>query len=151
DAATARAVLSRSIPPPSALDSQVTKDLDAIVLRALERDPSARFETAEEFLSTLEKVPLAVATARSVGECVREHGGAQTVEWESGSFRSSSPRPSTLPLAEPRPPEEPVEIPLHVEEATVDPPTSHFKTPKALIAATSPEPEALDMARVRRL
>ena len=151
DPATARAVLSRSIPPPSALDPQLPKELDAIVLRALEREPSARFETAEEFLSTLESVPQAFATARGVGECVREHGGAQAIEWESGSFRSGTPRPSTLPPAEPDDQEIPVELPPHVEESTADPPTSRFETPKDLIAATSSEAEALDVTRIRRL
>jgi serine/threonine-protein kinase len=145
DAATMRAVLLRSIPPPSALAPYIPKELDAVVMRALERDPSARFQTAEDFLSSLEKIAVAVATARTVGECVREHGGAPAVEWESGSFRSSGAQPRTVSPAAPRPAEQPFQLPIHVEEATADPPTTFFETPKALIAATSVGPEAPDV------
>ena len=40
--------------PPSAYAPAVTQELDAIVLRALEKDPARRFADAEEFIAALE-------------------------------------------------------------------------------------------------
>ncbi|MEM9192056.1 MAG: protein kinase [Myxococcota bacterium] len=53
DAETMQAVLVREIPPPSKLNPNVSPELDAIVLRALERDPENRFPTAREMSRAL--------------------------------------------------------------------------------------------------
>jgi beta-lactam-binding protein with PASTA domain/predicted Ser/Thr protein kinase len=42
--------------PPSAFNGAVTPELEAVVLRALEKDPEARFPDAETFISALESV-----------------------------------------------------------------------------------------------
>jgi serine/threonine-protein kinase len=42
--------------PPSAYNAAVTAELDAVVLRALEKDPEQRFADAEEFIAALEMV-----------------------------------------------------------------------------------------------
>jgi eukaryotic-like serine/threonine-protein kinase len=42
--------------PPSALNPSVPAELDAVVLRALAKDPAARFADAEEFIAALEYV-----------------------------------------------------------------------------------------------
>ena len=47
-------VRSMPIPPPSAIDSRVPIGLDAIVLRALARDPGERYQTAAEMADALE-------------------------------------------------------------------------------------------------
>lgn len=71
DAATVRAVLRRPIAPPSTVDPFIPSALDAIVLRALERDPAKRFGSALELLAALEQLPIVPASARVVGEYVR--------------------------------------------------------------------------------
>lgn len=43
-------------PPPSALSPRVSRELDQLVLRCLEKDPRERFETARDLLSGLEDV-----------------------------------------------------------------------------------------------
>jgi serine/threonine-protein kinase len=48
DLAVLKAVQSRHIPPPARLNPDVPAALDAATLRALERDPQARFQTALE-------------------------------------------------------------------------------------------------------
>ena len=48
DAATLRAVLEQEIPAPSAVRPELSPLYDAIVLRALERDPERRFASARE-------------------------------------------------------------------------------------------------------
>ncbi len=41
--------------PPSQLDSQVTPQIDAVVLRALAKDPDARYQTAAEFKADVDR------------------------------------------------------------------------------------------------
>ena len=51
---TVMSVLSRPIPPPSRFAGSVPRQLDAIVLRALSRDPELRFASARELARALE-------------------------------------------------------------------------------------------------
>ena len=63
-------VLHHVVEPPSRFTPDVPPALDAVVLRALERDPSARFATTEAMATAIEDaVPL--ATPRRVGEWVK--------------------------------------------------------------------------------
>ncbi|HSZ70855.1 MAG TPA: PASTA domain-containing protein [Solirubrobacteraceae bacterium] len=48
--------VSATPPPPSALNAAVPPELDAVVLRALAKDPAERFADAGEFLAALEYV-----------------------------------------------------------------------------------------------
>jgi serine/threonine-protein kinase len=53
--------------PPSRLNPEVTPELEAVVLRALEKDPAARFADADEFIAALvaaaSRIPRAAAAA----------------------------------------------------------------------------------------
>jgi serine/threonine-protein kinase len=64
------AVLTGTIPPPSDVRADVPFDVDAIVLRALDKDPERRFQTAEAMADALE-VALSGASARRTGDWVR--------------------------------------------------------------------------------
>ena len=63
--AVLRAVQQSVIPPPARLNPDVPADLDAAVVRALERDPALRFQTAAEL-------------ERALAQCVLKH--AQSVD-----------------------------------------------------------------------
>jgi beta-lactam-binding protein with PASTA domain len=52
--------VSLAPPPPSELNPTVGPDLDAVVLRALAKDPAERFADADEFITALEHVRLAL-------------------------------------------------------------------------------------------
>jgi serine/threonine-protein kinase len=57
-------IVEEPVPPPSHVDPSVPRSLDAIVMRALERDPDRRFGTAQEMARALEAaVPSAAASA----------------------------------------------------------------------------------------
>ena len=56
DFATCERVLSAPIADPSELRAEVPKELAALVLKALARDPDRRFQTATDLLSALESV-----------------------------------------------------------------------------------------------
>src|SRR5207248_9247192 len=47
--------------PPSAYNPTVPPELDAVVLRALEKDPDQRFSDADEFIAALEAVRAQIA------------------------------------------------------------------------------------------
>ncbi|MCP3142598.1 serine/threonine-protein kinase [Pyxidicoccus xibeiensis] len=65
EVAVLRAVQQSAIAPPARLNPDVPADLDAIVVRALDRDPAARFQTAGEL-------------ERALAQCVLKH--ARTVD-----------------------------------------------------------------------
>jgi serine/threonine-protein kinase len=53
---TMKNVIGAEVPPPSRLRPEVPAALDAIVLRALARDPAERYQTAQEMADHLEEV-----------------------------------------------------------------------------------------------
>lgn len=65
----AASLLRGAIPRPSTVMPDLPADLDTIVMRGLERDASARFDTARDFAVALED-SVGVASARQVGEWV---------------------------------------------------------------------------------
>ncbi|MBU8896905.1 protein kinase [Corallococcus sp. M34] len=66
EVAVLRAVQHSLIPPPARLNPDVPADLDAAVMRALQRDPNARFQTASELERALAQS--ALQHARSVDD-----------------------------------------------------------------------------------
>jgi serine/threonine protein kinase len=82
DLDTLRLVKEMEIPPPSARNPGVKRALDAIVMRALERDPERRFGSAGEMGDALETVVLRErystrALARKVRELADHHEPGQ--------------------------------------------------------------------------
>lgn len=70
DVAILKTVLEAEIPPPSTLNPAIPQSIDKIILKALERDPEARYETAEQMAIDLEGV-LPPSPGRQVGQWVR--------------------------------------------------------------------------------
>lgn len=64
-------VLTKTVPAPSDLRSDVPSAVDEVALRALNRDRTVRFATAKEFALALEAA-LPPATASRVGSCLLE-------------------------------------------------------------------------------
>ena len=79
DAETVTRVLFEPVRAPSHVRSSVSPSLDAVVLRALERDPTRRFTTAEEMALALE-VALPPASAQTIGQWVRAMAGDELEE-----------------------------------------------------------------------
>ena len=48
--------VSSSAPPPSTINSDVPPELDAVVTRALQKDPAFRYQTADEFKADLTRI-----------------------------------------------------------------------------------------------
>jgi serine/threonine-protein kinase len=64
EGAVVGSVLNSKIEPPSTLEPTVPGSLDEVTMRALDRDPAARFESARQMATALEaSVPLASASA----------------------------------------------------------------------------------------
>jgi serine/threonine-protein kinase len=65
-----------SVPPPSSIVPGLSERMDHLTLRALERDPSKRFQTAREFAIELENAG-PMSNARQVGEWVAHLTGSE--------------------------------------------------------------------------
>jgi serine/threonine-protein kinase len=72
DAATSNAILHDAVPPPSSIVPGVPAALDAVVLKALDKRPDSRYQTAAEFADALEQVPIEPATTRAVAAYVED-------------------------------------------------------------------------------
>jgi serine/threonine protein kinase len=80
-----RAVRERAIEPPSRLASHVPRELDAIVLRALERDPTRRWQSASAMRAALTRL------VRERGLAVR---GREIHDWLRHDFHGPPSRPT---------------------------------------------------------
>jgi serine/threonine-protein kinase len=97
-AAIVAKVVSATIAPPSSINHDVPPALDRAVMKALQRNPSDRFQTARDFASAIEEaIPL--STPRKVGEWVAHVGGKalalraeSLARIESSSFDLDVPR-----------------------------------------------------------
>ncbi len=69
-----RMILTEEIPPPSAVIPSVARSLDAIVMRALSRDPLTRYQTARDFAIAVEDA-MPLGSTREVGEWVERVAG----------------------------------------------------------------------------
>ncbi len=67
-------ILSAPVPPPSQVNPQIRPELDALVLRALEKDPDVRFPTSRAFAIAVEET-MQILSPREVGEWVEEVAG----------------------------------------------------------------------------
>ncbi len=67
-------IISHPTPPPSAYNPHVPAQVDALVLRALEKAPDARYATAREFAIAVERT-IPPMSAREVGEWVEAIAG----------------------------------------------------------------------------
>ncbi len=84
---TVHAVLYDELAPPSKYRSQVPEELDAIVMRALERDPNERWQTARELGRALRKY---------IGAQPEVMGAAELSEWMGELFPEGEARKSQL-------------------------------------------------------
>ncbi len=79
-AVTMRKIVSETATPPSSFVESYPAELERIVLKALQRNPAERFQTAAEMALTIEQFARsagAVATTREVGAYVTELLGAR--------------------------------------------------------------------------
>jgi serine/threonine protein kinase len=83
---TFRKIAEGEIGPPSAVVPSLPKDLDRVVLRALDRDREKRFQTAAQFLEALEAAYMP-APARDVAASVERRCGARLGERRSALAR----------------------------------------------------------------
>lgn len=91
------AIMNDEIHPPSSIAPDLPKELDEIVMKGLDRDPSNRWSSARELAVALEKV-LTPAPPREIGEWVRETAG-EMLAWRIELVHriESETAPSILP------------------------------------------------------
>ena len=79
ESATLQKLLHDPIPDPSSVSPDL-EVYDAVLAKALEREPDARFQTALEFIEALEAVGKPMARARAVGEAVRQRASERLAD-----------------------------------------------------------------------
>ncbi len=67
DAMTTMAVLTMTPPPPSTFNTLLSKSMDAVIAKALEKDPAQRFESARAMRSAIEAAMPGPADVDAVG------------------------------------------------------------------------------------
>ncbi len=95
-------VCNKLIVPPSSLGAQSSPALDDIVMRALARDPSDRFESAEEMLTALSRVAAdqaGLATPKEIASWVREVAGTELTQRRLAILDASRNNPTIPPPA----------------------------------------------------
>ncbi len=109
EAALIAKILSAPIDPPSKHVPDIPLGLDDVVMRGLERDPTLRFQTAQEMAIALEKA-VAAASAREVGRWVETFAAEelkkraeQVAEIESSRFPVEQLRLQAATSAESQP------------------------------------------------
>ncbi len=90
-AAVTDAILHQAPTQPSRLNPNLLPDLDAVILRALEKDREVRYQTAADLKADLKRLK----RDRASGSAERGSGhGESAVSGESGSARARSRRPA---------------------------------------------------------
>jgi serine/threonine-protein kinase len=79
DAETLYQILESKLDPPSRYNKKVSPELDAVVLRGLERDPDARFRTAHDMVVAFEKT-VPIVSQREVTEWITKVAGDALLE-----------------------------------------------------------------------
>jgi eukaryotic-like serine/threonine-protein kinase len=103
DAATIVAVLQEPIPAPSSIVPGLSTALDEVVLKALERNPDARYQTAADFAEALERLKLEGATGRAVAAYVASAFGGEIKERRDRIKNAPETQSSIYPGSGPRP------------------------------------------------
>jgi serine/threonine-protein kinase len=78
-----RAVLKQVIPPPSSISEDIPREVDDVVMRALKRDPAARFASAKEMGLALRK-SIDVADPAEIGDWLRSERGDLLAQRDKG-------------------------------------------------------------------
>ncbi|MBS1152820.1 MAG: serine/threonine protein kinase [Myxococcaceae bacterium] len=98
DAETLRAVMECRVPPPSKLQPECPPELEALIFRALARNPARRFPSCAEFSDALEAL---LETLRLA------HSPSRVGSWLRGMFPEHTLDPTETPAAPPVLPEAP--------------------------------------------
>jgi serine/threonine-protein kinase len=86
--------------PPSQINPAVTPELEAVVLRALEKDPANRFADADEFIAALEAAGSRIPSAAAIAAA--EAAAAAAAALPAAAMAGAAPPP--LPPPPPRAP-----------------------------------------------
>jgi serine/threonine protein kinase len=84
DFASMAAIVGEPTPPPSQLRPDLPSALDALVLRALAKQPDERFQTAQELVDAIDQVGAQIGTAMSpaaLSRLVRDVFGSRPEPW----------------------------------------------------------------------
>ena len=134
DFLTMSAIVEEAAPPPSSRRADVPRELDAIVLRLLAKDPRARYQTAQELVEVLENAAVrlgAPLSASLLARFMREWFGERAEPWvELGP----SPSQSFLTVNS-----EPIPDELTVQTSSIDEQLRHVPT----LPPTQIDPEEL--------
>ena len=124
--------------PPSELNPRVTPELEAVVLRALAKEPPARFADADEFIAALEAAASRIPSQRAIAAAEAAAAALPTAAVGAAGGAVMAPPP-------PPPP-----------EAASDPPTGVYPAPlvreqrrEAIVAPPPPPPLPRPSARKR--
>ncbi len=96
-------VCSKPIVPPSEVGAQSSPELDAVIMRALSRNPDDRFESAEEMMTALGRAAAkqqGLATPKEIAAWVRDAAGTELTQRRLAILDASRNNPTIPPTAD---------------------------------------------------
>lgn len=119
------------VPPPSRVNAEVPAPLDAIVLKALAKEPEDRYATGSELLRDLESILYSYTPAPGSADVAIYLNRLREAPAATPAPQPAKPRPAPAPPAEKRPPV--------AEPASAPPPAAPVAPPSSPVApAISP-------------
>jgi hypothetical protein len=143
---TLKRVIECDVPPPSSVDPEYPRDLEEVLLRALQRSPADRYATARDMQLAIEDLLRrrgSILSSTRLAEFMQRlfpreieanqeemrvlmdarpgtaETTASTADWPTSTSTPSSPRSRPAPESQPRPPPPPPPPPDFSEEPTV--------------------------------
>ena len=95
-AVASKQVLEQPVPP-SRLNSDITADLDAVILRALAKNPANRYQSADEMRADLERAKRGLPVLATPAARRGRHPGARPPAGARDARSSRPPNPSAAP------------------------------------------------------
>ncbi len=87
-------------PPPRAVGAPISAELEAVILKALAKDPKGRWQTAEELSAALAKVPeMSAGSAPTIAAPVSAAASPASRSSPVAAAIASAPRPNYVPWA----------------------------------------------------
>jgi len=136
-----QAHVMRTPPPPSDLRAELPESFEAVILKALEKDPDARFADADAMVEALDAAQSAIREVETRVQPLRPRGPIE--EARVSDLEATKPDAAGYqPVKTPEPDPDPLDAPPSSETDFARPPDLSLPEPKPTVETPVPSPVA---------